>query len=313
MRDYFLERNIDRAESSRALPSPADFVPPPPALPLAQPAQSSDIPPLYMRRETDPDVSSGVQTAVYSLLPLMLVGFGVRRRRTTLKKRRLMRRYRRHGDCEVIVISMAFRPKVRRVLQDTLKRLGRTADMQSAEGMHAAAQAVTTLLVRNINEMEFATWSSRQAWSSAAGDVFATSTRGLKSRYRHDVLRGSTKAFEAKAHEGEGWVVVSVVAGAMRTFHRGEVQPGRESLARELVRIVQDTTPAQLVAFETIWSPAEELDRMSAAELSLLYPELLPLADAPPQIAQCGYCDSLYTAELETCPTCGAPEEARRG
>ena len=86
----------------------------------------------------------------------------------------------------------------------------------------------------------------------------------------------------------------------------------RESLARELVRIVQETTPAQLVAFETIWSPAEELDRMSAAELALHYPELLPLRDAPAQIAQCGYCDSLYTAELEKCPTCGAPKEIRR-
>jgi hypothetical protein len=66
-----------------------------------------------------------------------------------------------------------------------------------------------------------------------------------------------------------------------------------------------------LVALEVIWSPAAEEDRMSTAELEVLYPELRRIDEATfVGRVFCDYCDYPYAAELGKCPQCGAPAKA---
>ncbi len=67
-------------------------------------------------------------------------------------------------------------------------------------------------------------------------------------------------------------------------------------------------TPTQMVALEVIWSPAAENDRMSSAELEVLYPELKKIDEST--IAGrvfCGFCGGPFAAELLECTHCGAP------
>ena len=67
-------------------------------------------------------------------------------------------------------------------------------------------------------------------------------------------------------------------------------------------------------ALEVIWTPSTENDRMSSAELEVLYPELRRM-DENTVIGRvfCGYCAQPFPAEILRCPSCGAPgTEAKR-
>lgn len=63
-----------------------------------------------------------------------------------------------------------------------------------------------------------------------------------------------------------------------------------------------------VIALEVIWSPAAENDRLSSAELEVLYPALLRL-DARGDVGRmpCTYCGAVFPSELGRCPACGAP------
>jgi hypothetical protein len=63
-----------------------------------------------------------------------------------------------------------------------------------------------------------------------------------------------------------------------------------------------------------IWTPAEENDRMSSAELEARYPSLTKLPSRPAAgRVFCTYCRGPFAAELPKCPHCGAPKpEPRR-
>lgn len=65
--------------------------------------------------------------------------------------------------------------------------------------------------------------------------------------------------------------------------------------------------PDRLLALEVIWSPAEDRDRMSSAELVVLYPELLAL-DPRAALGRkvCASCRGVFARELGRCPACGA-------
>ena len=115
----------------------------------------------------------------------------------------------------------------------------------------------------------------------------------------------------ARAEEGEGTVVVTIVLASrrpMQGFHLADAAQVRAALSDRGA-----LQGAQLVALEVIWSPAAENDRMSTAELEAVYPEL-KLID-PNSIAGrifCTYCNGPFAAELISCPHCGAPAENSR-
>ena len=182
--------------------------------------------------------------------------------------------------------------------------------MSTEDGMYDAARKVCEALGKHLDDAHFAIWSSSIGGPQEADSKFHGLTRDLKARFRHDVMRGdSTKEYAAKTHEGRGWVVVSIVSGASRRGVERSNDISREGVARYLHDLMAHNKPYSLVAFETIWSPAKELDRMSSAELAMLYPELVPFEGAPAQTVTCDSCFAVYAADLPECSVCGAPRE----
>jgi hypothetical protein len=110
----------------------------------------------------------------------------------------------------------------------------------------------------------------------------------------------------ARPEEGPGLVVVTVVTVARRKL--GEVADLRDATSiRDALDDRCSVAADQLVAFEVVWSPAAEQDRMSSAELEQHYPDL-SLID-PTTIAGrifCSYCQGPFPMELLKCPHCGA-------
>ena len=51
-----------------------------------------------------------------------------------------------------------------------------------------------------------------------------------------------------------------------------------------------------------VWSPSEENDRMSSAELEVIYPELEKVRLTKLGRVGCKSCHAVYAAELEQCP-----------
>ena len=132
----------------------------------------------------------------------------------------------------------------------------------------------------------------------------------LRARFRHETAGAragaATPEMRARAEEGEGLVVVSMVVA-----WRGHMAPLPKRLdAASAAAAFASLEPgdAEVVALEVIWSPALETDRMSSAELEVLYPELVRL-DGRDDVGRssCTYCRAVYPAELGECPACGAP------
>lgn len=54
-------------------------------------------------------------------------------------------------------------------------------------------------------------------------------------------------------------------------------------------------------------SPSEETDRMSSAELEVLYPQWVRLDEGVGRVV-CAHCRAVWARELLRCPACGAAE-----
>jgi uncharacterized membrane protein len=153
-----------------------------------------------------------------------------------------------------------------------------------------------------------------------AQQVFSRIAQEYRARFQSELVRGASGSLQqqdapgmtAKASEGEGTVVVTIVLASrrpMQGFHVHDAAQIRNALADR-----GSLQGPQMVALEVIWSPAAENDRMSTAELETVYPEL-KLID-PNSIAGrifCAYCSGPFPAELLNCTHCGAPAEASKG
>lgn len=214
------------------------------------------------------------------------------------------------GPLEVRQISVAFDWTRRAELQAQLAALAQS-NHEGMAGRHAASEATARLLCESAGAARYAAFATFRLSEKDAEAKFQSLAQSLRARYRHE-LAGS-RAFahaptqHARADEGEGLVVVSMVVAwsAHMSPLPTTLDPAAVELAFKTVRPAQNT---QVVALEVIWSPAAELDRMSSAELEMLYPELVRL-DGDPTLGRvsCGYCRAVYPAEIGRCPTCGAP------
>ena len=84
-------------------------------------------------------------------------------------------------------------------------------------------------------------------------------------------------------------------------------EPNEDAIDAVLAELEEEPRRG-LRRFEIVWSPAEEGDRMSTAELERVYGELEPLpAGASLGRHRCAHCRAPYAAELGACPACGAP------
>jgi uncharacterized membrane protein len=215
------------------------------------------------------------------------------------------------GPCEVRRLSLAFDWTQRPMLQTALEQMAGRYDMASAEGMHRAARDARDLLLRAVEGAHYAAFQRYHLPADDAEGRFAQLATDLRARFAEETVNQAYRQhygqMRPRREEGEGLVVVSLVVGAMTHL---PALPGR--LDREAVRHALSTSlpdrPADLVALEVIWSPSDDADRMSSAELEMFYPELQRLDDAGAVgRLSCSYCRAVYPGELGRCPGCGAP------
>lgn len=143
----------------------------------------------------------------------------------------------------------------------------------------------------------------------------------MRSRFKVETVRAvdgrvvSTNAPELRARpeEGAGLVLVTLIVAATRELPDITKAADAREL-RGLLRKLGSLNARDMVALEVIWSPSADNDRMSSAELEVLYPELRRM-DENTVVGRvfCGYCAQPFPAELLRCPSCGAPgTEAKR-
>lgn len=219
------------------------------------------------------------------------------------------------GRIRVSTLSLGLDWRARKDLQALLDRLGRTGDMSRPKGRADALREVAQALARAEASWLYVTPSEpKKLPKSDAQRVFTERANEYRARFRREVVRNeqgdvrtvAAPEMRARAEEGEGTVVVTLVVAARRDLKSlkvadgGRIHAALESLAK--------LGPNDLVALEVIWSPAAENDRMSTAELEQNYPEM-KLVD-PNSIAGrvfCVYCSGPFPVELQQCPHCGAP------
>ena len=210
--------------------------------------------------------------------------------------------------------------RARAQLQAHLQQLAQSGNAATPEGRVHLLQETLLALRRNEISWLYAAYKDAGGHQpQSAQQIFSQIANEARSRFNHEVVRNAggnvtsnaAPEMRAKAEEGEGTVVVSVILATRRPL-TGFMTPD----AAHIRNAIQDRAgiiPQQLVALEVVWSPAAENDRMSTAELEQFYPEM-KLID-PNSIAGrifCAYCSGPFPAELLSCPHCGAPAEASK-
>lgn len=212
------------------------------------------------------------------------------------------------GAAGLARISIAYAPTARRRLQIALRELAsRTAPTQ--RDRHWLALDVTQLLRSELASATHA-FVERRAITESLESHFRATAQELRSRFRHETRGRGAAAPELRAHaeEGDGFVVVSMVLADRSALPSIPSPRDAAEVSTALERILP--TRGGLTAIDVIWSPSEELDRMSSAELETLYPELTRLPGAIVGERHCAACGARHAAELARCPACGAPARA---
>ncbi|MCB9598857.1 MAG: DUF1517 domain-containing protein [Sandaracinus sp.] len=225
--------------------------------------------------------------------------------------RRESRPMRRPGNLTVAVVGVGLDARARRAVQDELRSMASGLRLDGAPARHAALTRTFALLDRHASAVAFqgGRLEGRFAPMEAQGR-FTQACADLRSRFRYETVRRDESGLRgheggpehAHAEEGEGFVVVSIVV-AVKGLDVSSTSYD------PLVASISRCAPTDLVAFEVIWSPALETDRMSSLELRTLYPELRQVAHDVGRI-RCA-CGVAYAAELGRCPSCGRPVGAR--
>lgn len=222
------------------------------------------------------------------------------------------------ANVDVTSLMIAIDARARSRLQAKLDEMAKSGNTSSAAGRRQLLAAAISAI-----EAERAAWvyvgshDARPAPPPQAEQTFTRMTGDLRSRFRHELIRNVEGAVDqrdgpemkARAEEGEGLCVVSFVVAAKRTLADldGIADPSR---FRTALRVLRSLSVSELVAFEVIWSPSDDSDRMSSAELEVLYSEMHPIAAEPMGRVACAHCGATYARELGQCPSCGAPPTA---
>ena len=215
-----------------------------------------------------------------------------------------------HPGVEVRRVSVALDWNARAFVQQTLAQVAATTDMSTPQGLHKAALAARDCIARSHAAIRYA---NQQSWSltpDVAQATFAQVADQLRGRYTVETINQTRRtlgpAMKARAEEGGGLVVVTLLVAV-----KGPLAPLPQDMNRPAVlAALEALVPPRadrLAALEVVWSPAEDADRMSSAELETLYPELVRLDDSPALGRKaCAHCRAVYAGELGRCPACGA-------
>jgi len=203
-------------------------------------------------------------------------------------------------------VSVGLASSRRREVQGQLEGL----QQQFPHDNFRLAMAVRDLLLGTLGAAVYGFVEMGDTAESEAEGSFTRVADDLRGRYTVERIQNDIRlaelAMQARAEEGEGLVVVSFLVALRGSLATPPLTPDRNGIALALQSL--QFSPDQLLALEVVWSPAQDTDRMSSAELEVVYPELRRLdAQAAYGRVTCGHCSAIYAAELGQCPSCGAP------
>ncbi len=218
------------------------------------------------------------------------------------------------GECEVRRVTIAFDWRARAQLQQSLDQIASSVDMNSPYGLWQGSDMARRLLTQWLSSARAASFVSLKGSASAADMLFGRVCEDLNRRYDQATVsnnrRNEPPDVRARREEGEGFVVVSIIVGINGALAPLPEWPTLDAVGRALATLIP-ATPDALAALEVVWSPSIDQDRLSSAEMAVLYPELVALQGAEPigRVA-CRACKTVYARELGQCPTCGSPDAA---
>lgn len=266
-------------------------------------------------------------TLVRSTLLLLglgaVVGFGMQWSRN----RRLRRLETRENDpsaafglgVDLAIVSVALDARARPFVQQRLDAIAASAELDNPLGRARALRQTLDVLRTTRGSWAYGVVRDTVPMDPEhAEPAFARVVSDYRARYRDELRRadaGGSVArvagtYRMRSDEGEGLVVVTLALARWGTFpdtHATGIDAIEHALAR-----VAEVAPDELVAFEVIWSPSDDADRMSSLELESIYPELQPLAIERFGTETCAYCRTSFARELPRCPLCGAAHGGSR-
>ncbi|MFK7987591.1 MAG: DUF1517 domain-containing protein [Sandaracinaceae bacterium] len=221
------------------------------------------------------------------------------------------------GNVDVSAIRLGIDWRARRELQAELQRMAASGNTNSKQGLSRLLREAILAVRRCEVSWLYCSIANYHPMSAASAEgIFRQTATSSRAKFTEELVRnadGSTSTREAAArrahkHEGEGVVVVTLIVASRREILDVTETGDANRIKVLLDEMVMSANPQSLVAMEVVWSPADENDRMSTAELEQHYPELRKIDER--SIAGrifCDYCRGPYAMELLTCPHCGAP------
>ena len=218
------------------------------------------------------------------------------------------------GVCEVRCVSLGFDWNARAHLQKELDAIASSFDFNTPAGLHAGAMRARTLMTAAVGNAMYAAFQSFTALAPRDAETkFAAMADKMRERYSVETVSNARRVAAPEvapsAEEGRGLVVVTMITGTTVPLAPMPVSLMRSKIV-EACQTLVPAAPTDLVALEVVWSPAVESDRMSSAELEVIYPELA-IIDSSAKLGRkaCSYCRAVHAAELPCCPACGARPE----
>ena len=223
---------------------------------------------------------------------------------------------------DVSAIHLALDWRARPALQKRLEELARAGHTSTPGGLaYLLHETVVELRRAEASWLYAGAINALPTQPAQAEQHFRRIAAEARSRFKVETVRAvggrvagtDAPAMRARADEGAGLVLITLIVAATREIP----DIAKAADARELgglLRELGSLNARDMVALEVIWTPSTENDRMSSAELEVLYPELRRM-DENTVIGRvfCGYCAQPFPAEILRCPSCGAPgTEAKR-
>ncbi|MBP6829902.1 MAG: DUF1517 domain-containing protein [Deltaproteobacteria bacterium] len=206
------------------------------------------------------------------------------------------------------VLTVAIDWTRRAAVQQALAAQSGRHDLSTAQGMFASWVAVRAILQESRRAIRYVGWQHELVPVSEAGRRFEALADDLRGRYVVETVREAARTAGPTAgprrEEGGGLVVVSVVVGMDGVRKALPTAQSAATLGQVLGNLGGGDAEA-LVALRTVWSPTDEGDRLSSAELEALYPSLHRLDDGVGRVT-CAHCRAVWARELGCCPSCGA-------
>jgi uncharacterized membrane protein len=188
-------------------------------------------------------------------------------------------------DIDVSVLQIGIHAAARALVQSKMREIAERGDTSRPDG-----------LVEMLRETISVLRQAEESWTHAAAQnhspmpaqeaepKFALAAHRARSRFQHELIRayaGDTATRTAPPIEtpkdGDAVVVVTLVVAARVELADVSDVRDRAELERALAALSK-LDPGDFVAMEVIWSPADERERMSAAQVEARYPELVRLS-----------------------------------